>query len=436
MSRTTRQRRVALCALSAAVFCLPYADTASAAPRKQDRTKPVVAFEAPTAGTSVSGSLSGGACEASARDNFGVDRVEFSVDGAALNVDRGAPYTCAWDTTGAASGQHKVTARAVDTSGNAATTDVTVSIVASEPTPAPTPTPTPTPIPAPTSGPCASSTPNVADGPDPAGGCLPGPSNTGPTGTLAAYTGSCKITTANTVIDSKTVDCDLTVQASGLIIRNSRVNGSVLQPDGVSASFTITDSLIDGHDPYACINCGVGYRNFTITRTEITGTNRGAYCEKTCRIEDSWVHGTDLEPVASNLAHASAVRVEQGATLIHNTLACDYHGPFPNGEIGCSADISGYPDFAPINRNTIVSNLLVANNDGIGFCDYGGGTAGKPFSGDPTNATYIVFRNNVFQRGANGKCGTYGPITDFITDRTGNEWTGNVWDSGELVRPG
>jgi len=264
---------------------------------------------------------------------------------------------------------------------------------------------------------------------------FPDASNTGvPAGTsLTAYTGPCTITATDTVIDGKTIDCDITVQAAGLIIRNSVVNGSVLQPDGVNASFRIEDSKINGADPYACVNCGVGYRNFTILRSEIVGTNRGAYCEKTCLIQDSWIHGTNLEPVASNLAHASAVRVEQYATLIHNTLACDYVGPFPNDEIGCSADMSGYPDFAPITHNTIDGNLFKANPVGAGFCAYGGGTSGKPYSGDPANATYIVFKNNVFERGSNGKCGTYGPITDFITGRTGNTWTNNLWSDGASV---
>ena len=125
MSRAMSRRRAALCAVSAAALCLASAHPASAAQRGQDRTKPVVAFKAPAASTSVSGSLGGAACEASATDKYGVDRVEFSVDGAALNIDRAAPYNCVWDTTKAGSGQHTVKARAVDTSGNAATTGVT-----------------------------------------------------------------------------------------------------------------------------------------------------------------------------------------------------------------------------------------------------------------------------------------------------------------------
>ena len=52
-----------------------------------------------------------------------------------------------------------------------------------------------------------------------------------------------------------------------------------------------------------------------------------------------------------------------------------------------------------------------------------------------TNATYVVFKNNIYQGGANRKCGAYCPITDFISGRTGNAWTNNRWDSGEAVSP-
>ena len=94
------------------------------------------------------------------------------------------------------------------------------------------------------------------------------------------------------------------------------------------------------------------------------------------------------------------MREEQGLTLRHNSLHCSYTGPFVNGEIGCSADLTGYADFAPIKNNTIDGNLFVAS-PGSGYCIYGGATPGKPFSGDPTNGTNQKFTNNVFQRGAN-----------------------------------
>jgi chitodextrinase len=280
-----------------------------------------------------------------------------------------------------------------------------------------------------------SATPHVPGGSDGMGGCWPGPQNTGPDApesSMAAYTGPCNITVANTVIDSKVIRCDIDVNSSGLMIRNSYIYGQI---DG--SGFTVQDSIIDGiqSNGYACNDCGVRGSNFTLLRTEITHTNRGAWCFNTCTIQDTYTHANNLNPASG--AHAGGFRVEQNTTLRHNTISCDYTGPYNvNSETGCSADITGYPDFAPIHNNTIVGNLLMANNVGIGFCAYGGGSATKPYSGDSTNATYIVFQNNVFQRGANGKCGAYGPVTDFKTGRTGNVWTNNTWDNGTVVNPG
>lgn len=350
-----------------------------------------------------------------------------------------------------------------------ATATATVTVTA-DPTPTPTPdpttqpdpattsaAPTDTPTPAATAGTCASSTPNVPDGPDGTGGCFPGTANTGPNApasSLPTYTGSCTVTAANTVIDSRVVNCrTIDVRAPGFVLKNSYLNGGIVQSSG-SASFTVQDSLIDSSVPYpacsdgscpagkyacgdpgnATTDCGVTGSNFTILRTEIVGSNRAAYCEAPgpCLIQDSYFHGTNLWPDKSNLAHASSVREEQNLTLRHNSLHCSYTGPWVNDEIGCSADLTGYPDFTPIHDNTVDGNLFVAS-PGSGFCIYGGATGGKPYSGSAANGTNQRFTNNVFQRGGNKRCGDYGPGTDFDITKTGNVWSGNRWDDGTLL---
>jgi hypothetical protein len=285
------------------------------------------------------------------------------------------------------------------------------------------------------SGPCSAPA-NTPGGSDGQGGCFPGPDNTGvPAGTnLTPYTGPCTITVANTVIDSKIVNCDLDVRAAGLIVRKSELRGQIENPEGSSYSFRVEDSFIDGSPNGPRAVRTLGSDGFVVVRSEIVGGYGGVYCRLNCTLQDAWVHGTDLDP--NSEWHASAVRVEQHATLIHNTLACDWTGPFNNDEIGCSADMSGYPDFAPITHNMMDGNLYVANPVGAGFCAYGGGTANKPYSNDSLNAKYIVFRNNVFQRGSKGKCGTYGPVTDFISTQTGNVWENNRWSDGASVAPG
>jgi hypothetical protein len=291
-------------------------------------------------------------------------------------------------------------------------------------TPAPSPT-TASPSPEPSPSPTATSTSSPAA---PAGGEFPNAANTGvpPGVALSDYTGPCTITKNDTVIDAKTVNCDLQIRATGVVITRSRVNGEINGGEGTGSSFRVEDSEIVNPARQAC-QC-IGSDNFTVLRTEIRGGNRGVYCRLNCTVADSWIHGTAL--LATQ--HASAVRVEQYATVRHNTLACDWTA-LTDSEIGCSADMTGYPDFAAITHNTITGNLFAANPTGTGFCAYGGATGGKPFSGAATNATYIRFVDNVWQRGANGKCGTYGPITGFDAGRTGNEWTNNRFADGAII---
>src|SRR4051794_2480467 len=72
---------------------------------------------------------------ADAQDPSGVARVEFRVDGVLAGTDSSAPFELRWDTRALAVGSaHVLTARAVDTPGNAATSDsVTVTITRSLP---------------------------------------------------------------------------------------------------------------------------------------------------------------------------------------------------------------------------------------------------------------------------------------------------------------
>jgi hypothetical protein len=262
---------------------------------------------------------------------------------------------------------------------------------------------------------------------------FPSADNTGvPAGTtLAAYpcTGDeTTITADNTVIDSKTVNCDLVIKANNVVVKKSRVVGSVYTPDGaLNYSFRVEDSEISHPVITDWGRTMVGEANFTVLRTEVTGGNRGIYCRKNCTVQDSWIHGTKV----TGTLHASAIRVSQGAKLIHNTIHCDVPD---SGEAGCSANMTGYPDFEPVKDNTVEGNLFKATPGG--FCAYGGATGSKPYSNATDNATNVVFKDNVFEKGtASGKCGWWGPITDFAADRTGNAWTNNKWDDGSVVNP-
>jgi hypothetical protein len=251
---------------------------------------------------------------------------------------------------------------------------------------------------------------------NPVGG-WPAAGNTGPIGTLTAYTGPCNITTPGTLIASRVLDCNVNVNAANVTIANSRITGEV---EIFGSGFQLLDSLVEGNQG-ACSVCSTGSPAFTVARSEIVGGNRGVWC-RNCTLRDSWLHGN----VFNAGDHGSAARADQYSTMIHNTLQCE-GSP-------CSADLTGYPDFQPTHHWTIDGNLFVGS-DGISFCAYAGGTTGKPYSDHPDNATFIVFRNNTFGRGPSGKCGLYGHVSAFIPTNNGNVWSDNVWDNGGEVPP-
>lgn len=270
-------------------------------------------------------------------------------------------------------------------------------------------------------------------GPGAKGGCWPGPKNTGvPAGvTLSPYTGPCTIQTAGVVIDSKRVRCYLRILAKNVVIKNSRIDGGVYADynDDVG-SFTITDSEVDVGDGEGT---GIGDAYFTATRVHVTGGTRSINCYADCTVKDSYVHGQFHDE--SGVHHESGIRVNTNSTLIGNSIACD--APDFPPDAGCSAAITGYPDFDPVRGNTIDGNLIVAGSGG--YCAYGGSTGGKPYSGQTRD---IRFMNNVWQRGTqmgDGNrgyvCGFWGPITSFDSNAPGAVWMNNQWDDGTKVDP-
>ena len=291
------------------------------------------------------------------------------------------------------------------------------------------------------SGGCSTTDPWAPGGPDPWGGCWPGPDNTGvPAGTtLTPYTGSCTITANNTVIDSKNVQCSpLTIQASNVTITKSLLFGGVDIPSAYcgSASMSLTDVHVDSpQDVGGGGNAGgngILRCNYTTNRVEVTGGRRSMYCVTNCTIENSWVHEQGVDPEA--VAHFSGIRMEQNGVIRHNTITCEATRSGPGS--GCSAGMTGYPDFAPITNNLIERNIFLRGGaGGSTVCAYGGATGGKPYSNDPTNATYIRFISNRFVRGGNQYCGNVGTVLHYDGGRTGNQWTDNLFDDGSPVNP-
>ena len=256
--------------------------------------------------------------------------------------------------------------------------------------------------------------------------------------TLSSYTGPCTITANSTVIDAKTVNCELVIRAAGVQITRSKINGSVSIDDPSGPySFAISDTEIDAGTSDASINDGVsaiGKSHFVAVRVHTHGGIRGVWCEYDCTLRDSWIHGQARD--AGGKAHESAVRMGDGSTITHNSLLCDAPNVAPDA--GCSADLTGYGDFAPIRNNTIAQNLFLATTGGT--CAYGGSSGkdgSKPYG---SQAADIVFKDNVFQRSSSvqssGKCGYWFAVADFDKSAPGNQWINNKWDNGAAVGSG
>ena len=278
----------------------------------------------------------------------------------------------------------------------------------------------------------------------------PGPTNTGvpPGTTLTAWGGGCVITTDNTVIDSKLVDCSvangyegsLTIHAANVTINKSSVKGIVVLdtdlPGSNNWSMSLTDSEVSaGLIAQAAVSAG----NLTVLRSNIHGGATSVQCEygnvdagHICDIRDSWLHGQEMPD--DQPWHLGGFLSEGGVPagvikLIHNRVVCDHPVNLVND--GCSGDINLIPNVAAISGVLIQNNILGANV-GASFCTYGGERSDKTWG----HADHVTYKDNVFERGTNRLCGGYGPVNAFDVNGPGNQWINNTWeDDGTAVPP-
>lgn len=102
-----------------------------------DSAAPTVSLTSPAGGSTVSGTTS---VSASASDDIGVTRVDFSVDGSPKASDASSPWGFSLDTTSLSNAAHTISAQAFDASGKssaASSISVTVSNAAAAPSPPP-----------------------------------------------------------------------------------------------------------------------------------------------------------------------------------------------------------------------------------------------------------------------------------------------------------
>jgi hypothetical protein len=91
-----------------------------------DSTAPELTLNAPTAGSLVSGIV---LVSATASDDRGVSRVEFTVDNGTPIPDASVPYQITWNTVATSSGPHTLSVKAYDAAGNFTTRTVSVTVL-------------------------------------------------------------------------------------------------------------------------------------------------------------------------------------------------------------------------------------------------------------------------------------------------------------------
>lgn len=254
-----------------------------------------------------------------------------------------------------------------------------------------------------------------------------------PPGTaLAPYRRSCTLSVPNTVVQGKTMTCEVEIRAAGVVIRDSKINGRIILDTDLAGSsawsLTLVDSEVSAGTPQlAAVSTG----NLTVVRANIHGGIYGVQCEEksvSCTVRDSYIHGQYIQPASDWHIGGFLSDGGQNMKLIHNYVVCDHPQTSIGG--GCTGDINFIPNFAPISGALVQDNFFGANVD-LAYCTYGGE---KPTSYTP-HSDHIAYVNNVFQRGTNRSCGAYGPVTNFDVNRPGNSWSGNRWSDGSVVAP-
>lgn len=280
----------------------------------------------------------------------------------------------------------------------------------------------------------------IASGGGGAGACAlpnyPDASCTGvPAGTsLTAYTGPTNITTDNTVIDSKTISSELTISATGVVIKNSVLScacGLLMLVDDAGTyalSNNATEPVVTVQDSeMSCQGVGgstaISEANYTLLRVEITNCENGLDINQNVSVTDSFIH--DLynggashadaaqfgcghwEPGFTGPACATAPTYASAArnvTFVHNTM-------WGMGDGDTTFGTSAFEAANPDNHDFLIQNNQIA---GGAFSLYCPGDAGPNNFQVLSNAFSTQFSQ---QFNGNDNVGQFGP-SDSCSDET------------------
>ena len=278
------------------------------------------------------------------------------------------------------------------------TTTTSTTTATASPTPtstataSPTPTSTATASPTPTSTATASPTPTSTASTTTSSTSSSGTTawarglawyqaNTGvPAGTALTSSGSLTVTKAGTVIDGLNVNGGITVAASNVTIRNSRVTGTIQMNSGsmlvdhveIDLSGLAVDSVPQQH--------GIFYfnGNAVVQFSKIHGMEQGIAWGGTGTFQDNYIYG-----IRTNTGHSEAILSNGGTST--TLIARNWLDSSGTGAI--SGPLCMYGDFGQITNVTVDGNLMT----GVGY-NYFGSVAGKAYP-LPSNVTVT---NNTF----------------------------------------
>ena len=182
---------------------------------------------------------------------------------------------------------------------------------------------------------CYQAAHDVPDGPDEWGTCWPGPSNTGPTGTLTTYVGDMNITAADTVIDSMDIQgcVQIANTAYRTIISNSRITctttGAIAIQNFVNAPTSDPTQWVKiGNTEVSCNDTdnsgGISGGPLVIFNDDIHDCTYGVGNQYGYdwwdRVTDSYIH--DLH--YSTTFHGYGASAHLGTFLSHNSFWSQY----------------------------------------------------------------------------------------------------------------
>jgi hypothetical protein len=239
---------------------------------------------------------------------------------------------------------------------------------------------------------------------------FPDATNTGvPAGVTLKPSGGMTVSTAGAVIDGYNITGTLTINASNVVVKRSKISSSSYNVIKVSDSATgvrIEDVEIN------CNKAAEGSNGFygpaTVLRADIQGVENGLQPESGSVIQDSWIH--DLG--AAGRPHIDGIQIDgarSNITVRHNTV--DLRGWTQTAAVM----IDNY--FGPANNIVVDNNRLL----GGGYTVY---SDGRFDGGAITNVKYT-----------NNRIG-YGQWGYALIANNNVTWSGNVDDAtGKTATP-